>query len=436
MTGPNVLLLTVGTGTAEDLEATVLKPFAKSIRKGQWAKVVLFPSKATEANARLLQEAHPDVPMEVRSLRKAGQEEDVDACFTHFDAEMARLKEAGFAAAAMTADFTRGTKAMSAGLALAAVAQGIATLRYVGAAKRDSRGMAAPGSEIPTETSASSVLERQLLLRAVDYLRAGNFRAAGALFPGWPKVQYSGPRAVEIRWVGWLAAFWGAWDTFDYKNANALASESRRPMGKAPWTAEFMPSKDQLTLLARLASGEPKAWEEKANACRGLAADLLANAGRRLKEGQTEDALVRAYRVLELIGQLRLFAHGLDSEDIDARHPTAGKWLVEQKDPPRRDSRDRLSIGREKVASLLGALGDELAPRLTTLDWLGEFQPHLRNKSILIHGFKSRTREKTTEITELLRRLQVFYLSENEENEKRMRAATFEFRGQESETQV
>jgi CRISPR-associated protein (TIGR02710 family) len=422
-----VLLLTVGTGTAEELDATVMKPFAKSIRKGEWAKVVLFPSQATEENAFLLKDAHPGVAVEVRALRKVGAEEDVDACFAHFDQEIGRLKEAGYAGEEMTADFTRGTKAMSAGLALAAVAQGIGTLRYVGATKRDGRGMAVPGFEVPAETSAGSVLERQLLLRGVDYLRAGDFRAASRLFPGWPKIQYSGPRAVEIRWLCWLAEFWGAWDSFDYKRAKELSADSRRPKGGAGWVAEMLPSQDQLEFIAQLARSEPKEWAGKANGCRWLAADLLGNAGRRLKEGQTEEALVRAYRVLELIGQLRLFAHGLDSEDIDREHKVVGRWVREQAEPPREDSRGRCAIGREKVASLLRALGDPLAPRLNNLDWLGEFQPQLRNRSILIHGFKSRTREKQAEITELLRRLEEFFVEEDAGNGKRLEAARFAF---------
>lgn len=422
-----VLLLTVGTGTAEELDATVLKPFAKSIQKGEWEKVVLFPSKVTEGNAFLLRDAHPSVPIEVKALRKAGAEEDVDACFEHFDMEIGRLKESGFASAGMTADFTRGTKAMSAGLALAAVAQGIGKLRYVGATKRDGRGMALPGFEVAAETSADSVLERQLLLRGLDYLRAGNFRAAAGLFPGWPTIQYSGPRVAEIRWLCWLAAFWGAWDSFDYKKAKELSAESRQPKGKLGWLAELTPSKDQIELLAQLTKREPDAWAEKANGCRALAADLLANAGRRLREGQTEEALVRAYRVLELIGQLRLFGHELDSEDIDRRHGIARGWLAAQTDAPREDSMGRLPIGREKVASLLSALGDDLAPKLTQLDWLGEFQPQLRNRSILIHGFKSRTREKTAEITELLKRLEEFYEGESEGNARRLAAARFGF---------
>ena len=38
---------------------------------------------------------------------------------------------------------------------------------------------------------------------------------------------------------------------------------------------------------------------------------------RRIRHGQNEDALVRAYRLLELIGQARLFDHGLDSANLD-----------------------------------------------------------------------------------------------------------------------
>lgn len=46
-----VLLLTVGTGTADDPEATLIGPTRKSLEKGHWAKVVLLPSRGTEDKA-------------------------------------------------------------------------------------------------------------------------------------------------------------------------------------------------------------------------------------------------------------------------------------------------------------------------------------------------------------------------------------------------
>lgn len=424
-----VLLLTVGTGTANDLEATVLQPFAKSLKKGEWASIVLFPSRSTDVNARLLQQAHSSLPIEIRSLRKEGQEENVDQCFAHFDSEIARLIDAGFEASSMVADFTRGTKAMSAGLALASVAHGIGSLRYIGAKKRDARGMAIPGAEVPSETSPESVLQRQAILRGISHLRAGNFKAAASLFPGWPTFQYPGPRSKEIRWLGWAAAFWGAWDTFDYKVASQLAALDGLPTEWPAWVREFLPSDEQKKVLKVLCGPEPPKNKDNLRWCRHLAADLLANAGRRISEGQAEEALVRLYRVFELMGQLRLFGHDLDTARLSASDPRVSKWLQDKaiRLTPNHDG--SYQIGREMTASLLSSLGDPLAAKLENLDWLGEFQPRLRNTSILIHGFKARTRQRVKEVLRLHANVQAFLEEENDGNSALIQASRFTFLG-------
>ena len=113
MDAREVLLLTVGTGTADELESTLIRPSRKSLEKGQWAKVILLPSKKTEPNALLLQRELPQYPIEVSALPKVGDEEDADACFAHFARRIEQLLEEGFQAERITADITRGTKPLS-----------------------------------------------------------------------------------------------------------------------------------------------------------------------------------------------------------------------------------------------------------------------------------------------------------------------------------
>jgi len=422
-----VLLLTVGTGTADQLRATVLEPFAKSIQAGEWTRVILFPSKLTEANAQAVAAEHAGLPVEIRALRRPGDEESVDACFAHFDLEISRLTAEGCAPARMTADFTRGTKALSAALALAAAAHGVGSLRYIGATKRDERGMAVPGCERMSDLVPEAIWERQRLVLGVSYLEAGDFRAAGRLFPGWPRAAWAGPRAYEIQWLNWAARFWGAWDAFDYKSAHKLSGLSGMPSRKPAWASRFLPSEDQKSFLAGLAAQDLEDPVAKADRCRNLGADLLANAVRRLGEGQTEEVLVRLYRVLELIGQTRLFAAGLDSADLDRGHPAVQKWLAGLPDAPVSNRNGKLEIGREKVASLLQVLGDPSAAKLLDVSWLGDFGPVMRNKSILIHGFKSRTRNREKELSELIGKLEAFYAAEDAANPGRLSSARFAF---------
>jgi hypothetical protein len=122
---------------------------------------------------------------------------------------------------------------------------------------------------------------------------------------------------------------------------------------------------------------------------------LLANGERRIRDRHFEDAVLRAYRVLELVGQLRLFAHGLDSARLPPDHP-AVQALATKLEKNRSvgfgtNNRDgTLTAGRELVARLLKGLDDPLATSLLNFDK----QPGLprisdRNISVLIHGFEA-----------------------------------------------
>lgn len=422
MAASAVLLLSVGTGTTDQLEQSLLVPLRRSIENGTWAKIVLLPSKGTAANAEALRKANPTWPIAVRPLRKPGDEEDVDACFSHFERELAKLLEEGFAADAVVADFTRGTKAMSAALVLAAVVHGVRTLRYIVSSQRDERGMVIAGTETPKNFRTANVTDRRDLERALDLMRAGQFAAAEQICA----FERPGPLGNDFRWCRWTAQFWGDWDRFDYSSAVqrlGLSGLGRRPA----WIDEFFPTEPATKLLHRLKPKLPNKAVDCVAPCRDSAADILANARRRLAERQTEEVLVRAYRVSELIGQYRLFAKGYDSADLQLPDGWTGWWPDGGKyqGSARNGS---IQIGREAVASLLQALGDPLGEQLLNLDWLGELSLTARNKSILIHGFRAKTRrDNFAQVETLLALVENFYLKENDRNAARVAAARFPF---------
>lgn len=431
------LLLTVGTGTVDKLEETLIVPFRRSFEAGEWDLVVLFPSKETEKNAFLLKEKFPQYRIEVRALREPKLEDNADECFKHFDGEIRRLCERGFVPANITLDITRGTKAMSAALLMAAAAHGVGNVRYLAGGQRDERGMVVPGTEIPSDISLHWVFQRRRVTLGIDYLKQGNFAAVEALFPGAPRVAYPGYLREEIQWLGFVAQFWGAWDRFDYLSANTLAKRAGMPAQPPAFIEPFLPGTDQTELLGLLASAPPPDAEDNVRYCRALAADLLANAERRLREGKNEEVLVRIYRVLELMGQLRLFAHGIDTSDLPREHPVVSRWLGAIPDPPRPDRQGRLQVGREKAAELLAEVereqgterGREIAAKLVDLSWLKyeDFGPRLRNTSILLHGFKARTRGREDALKRVYQQVRDLFASEHGSNPKLLQAAGFRF---------
>ena len=428
-----VLLLTVGTGTRDKLTETILEPFRKSLEEAKARRNILLPSQETEPVARRIQESFPDFPTEIRPLPNPGDENNADRCFEHFDAVLSAVLAAGTDPSAVIADITRGTKAMSAALLMAAAIRGVRHVRYLLAERRNESGYAEPGFEKAHDIEPSFMFLRQNLNLAMATLRAGHFRAVEHLlsphFPGQSRP--STPVEVEITMLDWAAKFWGAWDRFDYKRASNLLGVL--PQGVPDHLPTLLPSEDQRRLVSLLAQALPKAMGERVKYCRALASDLLANAERRLEEGHFEEVLVRIYRLLELITRYRLFSHGIDSEDVNDRNPAVTEWLA-SKMQTRGASRRVGSLGRVEAAQLLLFVEQKqpvsrrtkIAEKLARTDQLlGVRDNELRNGSILIHGLSASSAPIAGRIPQILAEARRFFYEEHDGNERLHLTARF-----------
>lgn len=385
------LLLTVGTGDLERPEQSLLAPLRKSIVTGEWSRVVLLPSHVTEQLAAQLKAQVGGDWLEIRPLPAAGQENNADACFAHFNQVIAWLREGGFAATAIVVDFTRGTKAMSAALVLAAIRHDLPTLRYI-TGERDGRGMVIAGTEQIFETSPAIATAQKTLDLALSLSFRGNFAGALALLPvddaaaaGWPAEL--GRLALALRPA---LEFYAAWDRLDYGSAANIRFREDAPV--ADWRS-LWPTAAMVVWVADLAALVAAAdHQAMAARLRRLACDLLANGERRIRDHHFEDAVLRAYRVLELIGQFRLFNRGLNSACLPADHPAVQQ--LSTKLAKKRSSAfgvrpdGRLTAAREQAARLLKQLDDPLAADLLSMD-NDPTIPKIsgRNSSVLIHGF-------------------------------------------------
>ena len=398
----DVLVLTIGTGDMDRLEETLFRPLEKSLGTGRWNEAVLLPSALTEANAQELRKRARDFPVWIEPLPEAGQENDADACFSHFDRMLNDLRVAGYAPERIVPDFTRGTKAMSAALVLASIGHGIPQLRYI-YGDRDRRGMVLPDQENVGEVKTVRAMMRRRIDDARKLMDKGAYAAVMELLPDIDTSRSPSPAQEEFRKdisrLRHLAAFWSAWDRLDYKEAALCAGKFDQDDAKGL---------DEMSRLVLALAHRPGQDDHPAmaNWLRHVAGDLLANGRRRIVQHQFEDALLRAYRVLELIGQFRLFDHGHDSARIDPENHDVKK-LREQLDrkkyenfgkaPNKKGDATFLTAGRMVTARFLDHLGDSFGKELirfdddrATLDG-GRKEPQakarMRNKSILIHGF-------------------------------------------------
>lgn len=422
-----ILFATVGTGNIEDLEKTLLIPLKKSILKGEWQEVVLLPSQETARSAQLLQ-LHDElqgIPIVMEPLPGSGQENDADKTYAHFEKVIACRIAAGTPPERMVADFTRGTKAMSAALVLAASRYDIPRLRYI-VGQRGKTGNVIAGTEdiheFPTRISSG----HRLLDQALLVMKKGNFAAVLDILP-----DVSGPMAgvwpddVQklSRFGRAAAAFYAAWDRLDYAEAGKLLGGGLPECPDKGWEC-FVPRTDVCKHVRRLAETKPDLNEECADWVRVRAVDLLANGERRIRDRQFEDAYLRAYRVLELIGQARLFMHGLDSAHIPPEEPTVQKLKrdLEKKKSKNFDDNGegQYAASRIVVARLLTRKQDHMGQKLIDV---GNGFASARNDSLLIHGFSTTSMSSDEELRRIYAELEKLLLEDSAEAASALEAA-------------
>lgn len=422
MTG-SVLFVTIGMGRSDNLEGSLYTPIGKSLKDGTWSRAILLPSPDSIVHANVLRDRHRDIAAEIHPLPSAGMENDPDRCFDFFDAVIERCLQDGYALPRMVADITRGTKAMSAALSMAAFRHGIPRLRYVaGARSAEHQGTVIPGSEeIHTLHTTNAILRRRLdTARAL--FRQGNFAAVATLLDAEPIIGLTPGQQSHLEGIRALAAFHGAWDRLDYGTAAEHAGAASRAQLPDDWhELGLEASQDAIAWVERLATDSKKMGDGKqesglrrddraamARHVARLAADLLANARRRTRQAQYEDASLRIYRASELIGQASLFDAGYDSEfmpleDADEHIAAFKKRLEKQKSWNVKQTKYGYSFPRDKSARFLKDTGHFLGEPLTAL--LKEQAIEDRNRSLLIHGFSATGPREAATLSSLIDQL-------------------------------
>lgn len=420
------LVATVGTGDARAVEATLFAPLLRSMADGPFGRIVLLPSAETANLAEALAARHTDPgACAIRPLPAPGMAEDVDACFGHFDAVLADLLAEGADPNAIVTDFTRGTKGMAAALVLAAVRRGISTLRYVTSPQRDARGIAIAGTECPVDIRAATIAARRQLDLAENLLRHGDFAAVLTVLPDLDTPFASllaGGIGADILAARRLAALLGAWDRLDYPGAARLVSQKPLPAWRGMTVSD-----DQALFLQTLSRvPEERIGPIRADYLRALAADLAANAARRVDQGAFEDAVIRAYRVTEMIVQARLADHSINHEAVRVHDGPAAGFLARRRQAGRGigdAAAASIRIGLEDGVALLASLDDPVTPGLqrvlSTADPLGKRFQAMRNQSVLIHGAGPGTAPEPTWLDTVIDRLAALVLEDDPDNAAR-----------------
>lgn len=268
------------------------------------------------------------------------------------------------AEARVIADYTGGTKSMTAGLAAAALDDGRVEIQLVTGLRRDLRTVtdktefAQPVLVWDAQVRRRMKIAESLIAR-YDYAGAETLLAESAL-------RFAGDetRGTLTEWITLCRAF-DAWDKFDHRTASELLQNYKQ---------KYRSYVSYLSVML-----------EKAGHGFEPVEDLLLNAERRAIQGRYDDAIARIYRSLELTAQIWLARkYGVDTANVEIeKAPESMRSELASSVKPGR----KLKIGLLAAWDLLtafdsDALGQSFkAHRTTALNFLA-----VRNNSILAHG--------------------------------------------------
>ncbi len=307
--------------------------------------------------------------------------DDLDEAFRAISTALTELKQR-FPDAEYVADYTGGTKTMTAALVMAALEAGAVELRLVTGARADLIKV-----RDGTESSMVASAEHLRLRRSMaPYLTAWGRYAYGEACQGLRTILTPRNPALrsDLQIARDLSDAFDAWDRFDHKRALQMLRIYQPRVGEKLGlhftflTLLTVPDEDPRREPARL-------W------------DLWRNAERRAAQGRYDDAVARVYRLLEWTAQWLLRTRaGIDTSNLTPESIPDGVRVTKN--------------GRGDHQAGLLAAWDLVAHYLDTeaAHWVkeqrGRLQDHIkmRNISILAHGYTPIDREDWERLAEFV----------------------------------
>ena len=282
----------------------------------------------------------------------------------------------------IVADYTGGTKSMSAALLFASFQRDLET--QIMAGRRDDLARVTSGTEAARSVDTRLIGVEREFVTGLRVAAHGDYAAAAGLIGAIQnKIQFEklkppaslGRRLQQAQdWAECLAR----WDRFDHKAAWLKLEDG---LDNAALWAESLRASGHGAILEDLARGKD---EPRVTLCQ----DLLENARRREAQGRLDDALARLYRFTEACVQTRLYdRYKLKSGELNMSDlpPKLAGQLTPSGYPPRYKTGLLQTVNvlrhKDQADPVADAyfFGDERGPR-----WLVR-----RNSSILAHGYSA-----------------------------------------------
>lgn len=292
--------------------------------------------------------------------------DDLDQAFLTMRATIARLGER-FPGGRFVADYTGGTKTMTAALVTAVLQSDDVELQLVSGSRPD-LSIVTSGTELAMAAPVTRLRVNQAMaLYLSAWKRFGYREAATGL--DTIRIDAGNPDRQRLGVARTLSHMLALWDDFDHSAALARTEGHKRQVATS--LPRALPT---LGLLA-------KHHGSKREAARVF--DLWLNAQRRAAQGRFDDAVSRVYRLIEWTAQWQLQTNlGVQTADFPLdKMPQGGKSR------PRKDGKNPIGLvlAWEAIGEhIQGPVGDFANHDIREMKNLLQ----IRNNSILAHGFR------------------------------------------------
>jgi hypothetical protein len=272
-----------------------------------------------------------------------------------------------FEHATIFADYTGGTKSMTAGLVAAALDDNECSLTMVTGKRKDLKKVVDRTSLVRTVQIADLQLLRRVKI-AEELLARYDYAAAREVIEEASKLCRHDESFQQLTEFASLCRGFDAWDRFDHRTAKAcLIGLSKGRCGK------------QRAFLDVMLEKRGHGFE--------MVEDILLNAARRAAQHRYDDAAGRLYRATEMTAQIWLEEkYGIETGNVDLdKVPENTRPSLEEDS----DDKGRIRIGLIKAWDLISEMPDDsVGKKFQT------FRPELlkflsvRNESLLAHGIQ------------------------------------------------
>jgi len=300
--------------------------------------------------------------------------DDIEEVHQKISTAISELENKGYKE--IIADFTGGTKTMSAVLSMLAVSDFSLKLSLV---KGQRRNLERINGESFPEILNVDFLRVEDKMKYIDLLISHYFYyPARIMIENLLKEDFAENLKKKIRYKLSLCKAFNYWDMFEYEKAFDTLKDF----------AEDERCEQHFKYLLKILGKDKNTGYEKVF-------DLISNARRQASNGYYDNAVVRLYRALELFAQIRLKSkYNVDSSALEKsldklkiKEENKNKWRE------RKNEKNEIKLGVKDDYELLSQLQDEFGKIYS--ERKNEFNNHLqkRNSSKLAHGDKPITKE-------------------------------------------